>query len=111
MDKVVQMQESNGKMERADGVECQNRYEWVPVAKRGVELDDHLLLLLRDVPPLEIRPQVVDPSQPAALPAPQQPCRSKIGQKSLSAYWQKQRTNLQLLKNFLLIFPLNNQVN
>jgi len=93
------MQESSRKMhgvctqpnqlrlrERADGVECQNRYEWVPVAKRGVELDDHLLLLLRDVPPLEIRPQVVDPSQPAALPAPQQPCRSKIGQKSILAY-------------------------
>lgn len=45
-----------------------------PVAKGGVELDDHLFLLLRDVPPLEISPQVVDPSQPAALPAPQKPC-------------------------------------
>jgi len=56
-----------------------------PVAKGGVELDDHLLLLLRDVPPLEVRPQVVDPPQPAALPAPQQPCSAKIDQKLFSA--------------------------
>jgi len=56
-----------------------------PVAKGGVELDDHLLLLLRDVPPLEVRPQVVDPPQPAALPAPQQPCITKIHQKLISA--------------------------
>jgi hypothetical protein len=47
--------------------------KYLPVAKGGVELDDHLLLLLGDVAPLQIRPKVVDPSQPAALPASQQP--------------------------------------
>jgi hypothetical protein len=44
----------------------------IPVARGGMELHDHLLLFLGDVAPLEIRHQVVDPPQPAALPAPQQ---------------------------------------
>jgi hypothetical protein len=79
---------------------------WVPVAKRGVELDDHLFLLLRDVPPLEIRPQVVDPSQPAALPAPQQPCSSsrQINWSEINLMGKQRTNNLQLLKSFLFKF-------
>ena len=34
-----------------------------------MEVDDEVLLLLGEAAPLEIRPQVVDPSQPAALAA------------------------------------------
>jgi hypothetical protein len=34
-----------------------------------VEADDEILLLLGEAAPLEVRPQVVDPSQPAALTA------------------------------------------
>ena len=40
------------------------------VAEDGVEVDDEVLLLLREGAPLEVRPQVVYPPQPAALPAP-----------------------------------------
>jgi hypothetical protein len=39
-----------------------------------VELDDEVVLLLGEVAALEVRPQVVDPPQAAALPAPEQPC-------------------------------------
>jgi hypothetical protein len=35
-----------------------------------MEMDDEVLFLLRERAPLEVRPQVVDPPQPAALPAP-----------------------------------------
>jgi hypothetical protein len=45
----------------------------VPVAKCGMELDDEVVLLLGDVPPLHPVSEVVDPPQPAALAAPQQP--------------------------------------
>ena len=38
-----------------------------------MELDDELVFLLCEVAPLEVRAQVVDPPQPAALPAAQQP--------------------------------------
>ena len=37
-----------------------------------MEADDEILLLLGEAAPLEVRPQVVDPSQPAALAAPLQ---------------------------------------
>jgi hypothetical protein len=40
-----------------------------------VQLDDGLLLLCGEVAALQVRPQVVDPPQPAALPAPQQSYR------------------------------------
>ena len=45
-----------------------------PVSKRGMELDDEVVLLLGDVPPLHPVSEVVDPPEPAALAAPQQPC-------------------------------------
>jgi hypothetical protein len=38
-----------------------------------MEADDELLLRLGQQAPLEVRPEVVGPPQPAALPAPQQP--------------------------------------
>jgi hypothetical protein len=47
------------------------------VAEELVELDDELVLLLGEVAALEVRAQVVDPPQPAALPAPQQPCTAQ----------------------------------
>jgi len=39
-----------------------------------MQVDDELLLGVGEQAPLEVRPQVVGPPQPAALPAPQQPC-------------------------------------
>ena len=45
-----------------------------PVAEERVELDDGLLLLERELAPLDVRPQVVGPPEPAALAAPLQPC-------------------------------------
>ncbi len=45
-----------------------------PVAEESVEPEDELLLVAGDVAPLDPRPQVVEPPQPAALPAPLQPC-------------------------------------
>ena len=39
----------------------------LPVAKHLLQIDDDHLLLWGQLPPLEIRPQIVDPSQPAAL--------------------------------------------
>jgi hypothetical protein len=46
----------------------------VPVPEGSMELDDDVLFLIGDVPPLHAGSQVVDPPQPAALSAPQQPC-------------------------------------
>ena len=45
-----------------------------PVAELGVQVDDELLLGVGEQAPLEVRPQVVRPPQPAALPATQQSC-------------------------------------
>jgi len=42
---------------------------WVPVAEDGVEADDELLLLRREGAALEVRPEVVDPPEAAALAA------------------------------------------
>ena len=54
---------------------CRVRTEtYEPVSKRGMELDDEVVLLLGDVPPLHPVSEVVDPPEPAALAAPQQPC-------------------------------------
>ena len=44
-----------------------------PVAEQCVELDDGLLLLQRELAPLDVRPQVVGPPEPAALAAAHQP--------------------------------------
>ena len=40
-----------------------------------MELDDEVVFFLGEVAPLEVRAQVVDPPQPAALPAALQPRR------------------------------------
>ena len=42
-----------------------------------MELDDGLLLLEGEAAALDVRPQVVGPPQPAALPAPREPCHGK----------------------------------
>ena len=41
-----------------------------------MQVDDEPLLVVGEEAPLEVGPQVVGPPQPAALPAPQQPCSS-----------------------------------
>jgi hypothetical protein len=46
----------------------------VPVAEHGVQLEDDGLLVGCDLAPLQVRPEVVHPPEPAALPAPAQPC-------------------------------------
>jgi len=46
------------------------------VAEDGVEVQDGLFFLLRELAPLDVRPQVVGPPQPAALAASVQPCKS-----------------------------------
>lgn len=43
-----------------------------PVAQNPVNVDDGSLLLLVEGPPLQVRPQVVYPSQSTTLPAPLQ---------------------------------------
>jgi hypothetical protein len=40
-----------------------------------VDVDDGALLLLREGAALQVRPEVVDPPESAALAAPLQPCR------------------------------------
>ncbi len=45
-----------------------------PVAEGVVEADEEVLLVGGEVPPLDVRPEVVDPPQPAALPAAEKPC-------------------------------------
>lgn len=44
-----------------------------PVPEKSVELDDGLLLLQAELAPLDVRPEVVRPPEPAALAAPLQP--------------------------------------
>jgi hypothetical protein len=48
----------------------------VLVAERVVQLDESLLLLGGEVAALEVRAEVVDPPEPAALPAPEQACQN-----------------------------------
>lgn len=45
------------------------------VPQQAVKLDDELIFFLCEVSPLKIRPQVIDPAKPAALPAAEQPGR------------------------------------
>ena len=56
-----------------DGRMRMHRYDHdVPVAELGVEVDDDLLLGVREEPALEVRAEVVGPAQAAALAAAQQ---------------------------------------
>ena len=55
----------------------------VLVAERVVQLDESLLLLGGEVAALEIRAEVVDPPQPAALPAPEQTCQNNLSHKHI----------------------------
>jgi hypothetical protein len=48
----------------------------LPVAEGLVKTDDAVFLVGGEVAPLDVRPEVVDPPQPAALPAPPQPWRN-----------------------------------
>jgi hypothetical protein len=48
------------------------------VAEQVVELDDELVLLLGEVAALEVRAEVVDPAQAAALAAPEQACAAVV---------------------------------
>lgn len=50
----------------------------LPVAEHGVQLEDDGLLVWGYLAPLEVRPEVVHPPEPAALPAPPQPCHRSI---------------------------------
>jgi hypothetical protein len=45
------------------------------VSEDAVDVDDGALLLLGEGAALQVRPEVVDPPEPAALAAPLQPCR------------------------------------
>lgn len=45
-----------------------------PVSQQGMELNDGLLLLHAELAPLDIRSEIISPSEPAALPAPLQSC-------------------------------------
>jgi hypothetical protein len=47
----------------------------LPVSEDAVDVDDGALLLLGEGAALQVRPEVVDPPEPAALAAPLQPCR------------------------------------
>ena len=42
--------------------------EGSPVPENPVKLDDESFLFMREVSPFQVWPQVVNPSQPAALP-------------------------------------------
>ena len=48
----------------------------LPVAEGLVEADDAVLLVGGEVAPLDVRAQVIDPPQSAALSASHQPCRN-----------------------------------
>jgi hypothetical protein len=47
----------------------------LPVSEDAVDVDDGALLQLREGAALQVRPEVVDPPEPAALAAPLKPCR------------------------------------
>lgn len=55
-------------------------YIYVLVSNKSMEVDDGLLFFLGEVSPLDIRPEIVGPSEPATLSAPVQAC--KLGQSS-----------------------------
>lgn len=43
------------------------------VAKKAMEFDDELIFFLSKVSSLQVRPQVIDPPEAAALPAAEEP--------------------------------------
>ena len=46
----------------------------VLVSEEGVEGEDEVVLVRREVTSLQVGAKVIDPSQPAALPTSSQPC-------------------------------------
>lgn len=48
------------------------------VSEEAVEADDELILFVSEVPSLQIRPEIVYPSEPATLPTSHQPWIRKI---------------------------------
>jgi predicted component of type VI protein secretion system len=60
-------------MDKAIKATIKPRKEKSPVAEESLEVDDELLLLLSEVPPLDPRPEVVRPPEPAALAATHHP--------------------------------------
>lgn len=69
---------------------------YVLVAEKAVKLDDGLLLLGGEVAALEVRPEVVDPPESAALPAPEQTCT-------------RQKKTPTIHQNLLFLPPLQRQ--
>jgi hypothetical protein len=59
-----------------------------PVAQLRVQVDHRFLLLLRQLPALQVRPQVVGPPQPAALPATQQSCSKSTSTSESMTPWR-----------------------
>lgn len=57
-----------------------------PVAKKSLEVDDHLLLMFGEVAALDARPEIVRPPETAALAASKQPCTNYIRSKKKYHY-------------------------
>lgn len=47
---------------------------YIPIAKKRLEVDDHLLLMFGEVTTFDARPEIISPSKPAALTASKQTC-------------------------------------
>lgn len=49
----------------------------LPIAKKGLEVDDHLLLLITKATPFNPRPEIISPPEPTTLAASKQTCKIK----------------------------------
>lgn len=66
------------------GEEGETKKERLPIAQKSLKVDDHLLLLVREVTTFDPWSQIICPSKPATLTTSEQPWNKQKDDEELS---------------------------